>query len=246
MKRNLFITFGIIILIILITSICIDISNKKTANSPIKSKISNNKVEIFKLKQNEKCLVIAPHPDDESLGCGGLLIKYAKQCDVVFLTDGRFGIKNANAGDAINIRQNELKQAMSYIGVNSYKQLDIIDTKVKYSLNKLNKLNLNRYDYVFIPNKYESHLDHSSIYKRVKLLLIFSKTKIVLYEVWTPLTKPSHILDLSDIIDMKKELISFYKSQLNNRDYINGIMGLNKYRGMQYKKKYAEAYYIEK
>ena len=162
------------------------------------------------------------------------------------MTDGRFGIKNANAGDAINIRQNELKQAMSYIGVNSYKQLDIIDTKVKYSLNKLNKLNLNRYDYVFIPNKYESHLDHSSIYKRVKLLLIFSKTKIVLYEVWTPLTKPSHILDLSDIIDMKKELISFYKSQLNNRDYINGIMGLNKYRGMQYKKKYAEAYYIEK
>ena len=45
----------------------------------------------FELQKNEKILVVAPHPDDESLGCGGLMSKYGKQCDVLLLTDGRRG-----------------------------------------------------------------------------------------------------------------------------------------------------------
>jgi LmbE family N-acetylglucosaminyl deacetylase len=39
----------------------------------------------------EKILVLAPHPDDETLGCGGtisLLVKSKKQVKVVFLTSG--------------------------------------------------------------------------------------------------------------------------------------------------------------
>ena len=39
----------------------------------------------------EKILVLAPHPDDETLGCGGtirLLRKAKKQVKVIFLTSG--------------------------------------------------------------------------------------------------------------------------------------------------------------
>jgi LmbE family N-acetylglucosaminyl deacetylase len=32
-----------------------------------------------------KILVIAPHPDDEVLGCGGTIAKYTKQGDEVYL-----------------------------------------------------------------------------------------------------------------------------------------------------------------
>lgn len=34
-----------------------------------------------------KRLIIAPHADDESLGCGGLIAKYPEQCTVVVLSD---------------------------------------------------------------------------------------------------------------------------------------------------------------
>ena len=34
---------------------------------------------------NKKILVIAPHPDDEVLGCGGIIKKYSQNGDEVFL-----------------------------------------------------------------------------------------------------------------------------------------------------------------
>ena len=33
-------------------------------------------VSLLELNPDDKCLVIAPHADDESIGCGGLLLKY--------------------------------------------------------------------------------------------------------------------------------------------------------------------------
>jgi LmbE family N-acetylglucosaminyl deacetylase len=45
----------------------------------------------LRLAAGRSCLVIAPHPDDETLGCGGL-IAHLREChnavEVVFLTDG--------------------------------------------------------------------------------------------------------------------------------------------------------------
>ena len=43
------------------------------------------------IKETEKILIVAPHPDDESIGTGGLLSLYSNQCDVIVMTDGRYG-----------------------------------------------------------------------------------------------------------------------------------------------------------
>ena len=39
---------------------------------------------------NSKILIIASHPDDEVLGCGGMISRYSKTCqiNVLFLSDG--------------------------------------------------------------------------------------------------------------------------------------------------------------
>ena len=49
------------------------------------------KSQPLNINPKARILVLAPHADDETIGCGGFLLKYGKQCDVVLLTDGRYG-----------------------------------------------------------------------------------------------------------------------------------------------------------
>ena len=41
------------------------------------------------LNKDDRILVVAPHPDDESIGMGGFMTHYAKRIDVIILNDGR-------------------------------------------------------------------------------------------------------------------------------------------------------------
>lgn len=45
------------------------------------------------VSNQDKIVIIAPHPDDECIGTGGLLALYPTLCDVIVLTDGRQGQK---------------------------------------------------------------------------------------------------------------------------------------------------------
>ena len=194
--------------------------------------------------ESDKCLILAPHPDDESLGCGGLLIKYPKQCTVAFLTNGCISDREFTPEENILIRRQELEKAMNFVGIDKYEYLNIPDRQMRRNLSRLKSLNLKHYDYVFVPNKYESHKDHKCLYRRVKRLLMFTKTRVAAYEVWSTLPRVTHYLDISDCIGKKKELIAIYQSQLKKTDYIGGITALNQYRGMHPKVKFAEGFYI--
>jgi LmbE family N-acetylglucosaminyl deacetylase len=205
----------------------------------------DHKYSKFKIKKSDKYLIVAPHPDDESLGCGGFLIKNAGQCDVIVLTDGSLGDLELSKGKNIEIRNKELKAAMSYIGVNDFLCLNIPDKKLRFHLNELKKINFKKYNYVFVPNRYESHIDHACVHDAVKSELRFSKTKLVSYEIWSTLPVVSNYFDISDIISKKNELINIYQSQMKHINYRERLLALNFYRGMRSYVDYAEAFYIE-
>lgn len=71
------------------------------------------------LKPN-RMLVVLAHPDDESFGAGGTLAKYAHQGVQVILlcaTKGDAGIPGLNPEEAGAIREQELRQAAKYLGI---------------------------------------------------------------------------------------------------------------------------------
>ena len=56
---------------------------------------------------NSKILIIASHPDDEVLGCGGMISRYSKKCqiNVLFLSDGISSRERDNK--KIKLRRNQ-------------------------------------------------------------------------------------------------------------------------------------------
>ena len=64
--------------------------------------------------------MIAPHPDDESIGCGGAICLHAARGDrvaVAFLTSGELGLKHLPREEAWQIREREAGAAGSVLGV---------------------------------------------------------------------------------------------------------------------------------
>jgi len=187
------------------------------------------KINLSKLK---RILVIAPHPDDESLGCAGVLIKKAKQCEVVVLTDGsKGGNKGEKKDEIITRRKKEFKRAMAFVGLKKYTFLDISDGKLEENFPKFSQFDLEKFDTIFCPAPGENHSDHACVFNFI--LKLKPKARIFAYEVWSTLEKPSHYIDISDLINKKKKLINLYKSQLSQVDYLSRIISLNHYRGMQ-------------
>lgn len=176
----------------------------------------------LKLKETDKCLVLAPHPDDESIGCGGIMALNNEKFKVICLTHG---------DDPI--RKLELKNAMEFLDV----EFEILNLKDKHILEcekAFEKFDIEGFNYIFIPYIFDQHKDHKaiSVLLNKKLKNYDRNLKIVFYEVWSSMNMPNYFVDITEVLEKKKTAINFHKSQVSEKDYTDKIAGLNKYRGM--------------
>lgn len=188
-----------------------------------------------------RILVAAPHPDDETLACGGALCRYVKEGTetyVLVLTDGA-GLANVSSGgqDLASTRLLELRSAMEILGV-PWESVVIWgepDRSLEVSPRLLNRLEALlrkiRPDLCLIPSPYEHHPDHlATAHLFIHLLPWLSwKIEVAFYEI-QPLPKVNLLVDISNFIEQKTAALSAYKSQLSQRDYKGMLMGLNKFR----------------
>jgi N-acetylglucosamine malate deacetylase 1 len=202
-------------------------------------------IEYFSLK-NEKCLLLAPHPDDETFACAGLLIQYPDNFDVVCLTDGRHYDADLSYDEKIEIRKKEFMSVMGAYGIKSFKFLDIEDRKLVYNWEKFSTLDISGYDYIFLPSYFDQNKDHKAVTTLLQKLMRTKKyrspLKVAFYELWSALPVVNCVVDVSRLIAEKKELIAQYSSQNKHDNFMNGIVGLNAYRGMLSSVQYAEGY----
>ena len=199
------------------------------------------------IKDTDRVLVVAPHPDDESIGCGGLLAMYGNQCDILLLTDGRKGYDSSddvNENELVEIREKELLSAAEIANVRKVYTLRIPDGTASVNSEKIKAYDITPYDIIFVPNRQERHKDHcvvacifDEMRKRQK-----PATQIYEYEVWSPLNAPTHSLNITDIINVKEKMVAQYKSQIKYVDYVGMALSLSKYRGAGIKVEYAEAF----
>jgi N-acetylglucosamine malate deacetylase 1 len=190
-------------------------------------------------------VVLAPHMDDEIFGCGGTLYKHAcrgAEVTAVYLTTGMAGGKmpehdTGGKADLAAVRKQEARQAMQAIGIQAGIFLDVPDghlepnSKIQNELRNI--LNSIRPTLVYLPFFLEEHPDH-----RAAVDILFSASAVsnwqfdcCFYEIWTPLF-PNCIVDISNVIDIKKKAIECYHSQLAVNNYQHAFVGLNAYRAL--------------
>ncbi len=102
-------------------------------------------------------LVVAPHMDDESLGCGGLLAKYPSECSVLVVTDSGStrAAEHENAMAVLGIRQSE---CLAYPDGRVHERTAELVRDLDEALARL------RPDEVYLP--YPSlHQDHIAVYE---------------------------------------------------------------------------------
>lgn len=204
----------------------------------------------------ETVLVLAPHMDDEVIGCGGTLAKHIARggsVTVAFLTDGGAGgmVAGDSSGESLTItRKKEAHSALSVLGVRHLEFLDAPDGQLKSTpplAEKLRAILLGAdFELVYLPFFLEEHPDH-----RAASQLLLDATRgtdlhpqCLGYEVWTALF-PNCLVNIDETAQLKREALSQYRSQLAEADYAHTQFGLNAYRSAAFlggSCRYAEAF----
>jgi N-acetylglucosamine malate deacetylase 1 len=199
-------------------------------------------------------MIIAPHPDDESLGCGGeicLQRQRGRSVHVVFLTSGELGLKRLPREEAWRIREEEAARAAQVLGVTEWSFFRLSDwflgEAVAAAAAQLRPL-LKREspELLFVPHPAEAHPDHRAVLLIVREALqdrSIPTPSLWGYEVWTPLAEHDWVEDITPVMDQKLRAIRCYESQLPEFRYDQAVFGLNQYRGiLAARSRYAEVF----
>lgn len=194
----------------------------------------------------ERLLVLAPHPDDEVIGCGGVVARHLREgrrVHVVVATDG------AAAGNPDADREAESRQGLALLAGDggSHAELTFLRFADRHLADDLDALGARlsailhetRPDLVLVPSPIEIHPDHLALAKAFcttvqsdpSLFADAAVARVAFYEVSQPI-RPNALVDITAFAEAKYAAIAAHRSQVTLHDYVAYARGLNTYRSM--------------
>jgi LmbE family N-acetylglucosaminyl deacetylase len=184
----------------------------------------------------KRILVLAPHPDDEVLGCGGYLLhSVAGGADVtvLFVTDGDRGTTTEGRSDQVSIRLREARTAGQVLGLHRVVRWSLTDGGLDaqaLSPDRLRKLiGEVSADVLLVPHSGETHPDHAAVADLPRRLEGPAHLAVMSYEIWTP-QEPNCLVNVTAFMERKCLAIRAYHSQCRRYNLDRLAMGLAQYR----------------
>ncbi|MFH1021006.1 MAG: PIG-L deacetylase family protein, partial [Pseudomonadota bacterium] len=200
------------------------------------------------MRHSDNLLVIAPHPDDEILGCGGYVM-LARQAGhrvrVVVLTDGAQGIDGGVAG--VSVREEESRAGLKILGVEQIDFWRFPDGSIPLSgiiIDRLREImELFSPSAILLPAPGDTHPDHRRATRLVlKALTKHWQGRLLFYEIVTPQQPVTRVVDITPVMDRKLEALHCHVSQTRQYDYEGNCRSLAQLRGISLGVPWAEAF----
>ncbi len=221
----------------------------------------------------ERILIVAAHPDDDVLGCGGMMAKYAnsKEFSILFISEGdscrfsRSDLESNELKENIKRRTSNAIKSLSIFGITRIRFLNFpcgrLDTIPILDINHLIEEEIQNFspDIVITHSEDDVNNDHRIVNRSVIMSTRPSSRnlikKVMCFEVqssseWNLISpfKPNffEILDKGQV-KMKWKAISCYKEEVRPYPHPRskeGVFCHSSYRGMQCGYSYAEAFRV--
>lgn len=215
----------------------------------------------------ERALVIAPHPDDEILGCGGTMARLRDMGRDVHVAIVTRGMPPHFEADAVEAVRAEARAAHACLGVSETHYLDLpaaeLDRVPHRDLNRAVAELVTRVapDTLILPFVGDIHLDHQLIFTS-GLVAARPRTAAFPLRIWcyetlsetnwyapyvTPGFSPNLFVDISDHLERKLEAFDCYRSQVQafpNERSVESLRALAALRGSTVHRRAAEAFVL--
>ncbi len=213
-------------------------------------------------------LVVSVHPDDETLGCGGTLLKHNEKGDNIFwLILTRANDKITSIANIVDLQKQYVNKVAATYNFQEFKQLSFLTTELdRYPLGGI-IIEISKYidqikpSVIYFNHYNDVHSDHrvafDAIYSCTKSFRYPFITKILMYETLSetefapalPCASfiPNVYVDITDYLDQKIEIMKLYETELMEEPYprsISSIEALARFRGSRAGVKYAEAFML--
>ena len=215
----------------------------------------------------KRILIVAPHPDDETLGVGGTITKLSDEGHHVHVLVVSGHLPPLYDREVFDKTVAESKVAFEILGVSSFRYLEIPATTIGMrpvqEVNGLVEEVVSEYrpDVVFCPYP-DRHVDHRVVFDTV---LVASRPiregrdieMVAAYETlsethWNaphiePNFTPNWVVDITEQIDRKSEALRSYQSQISESSgprSVDVARALARFRGSQAGVAYGEAFQV--
>lgn len=213
-------------------------------------------------------LIVSPHPDDETLGAGGTLLKYKNENkNIYWLNITNIKSEYGYNKEKVEKRQKEIKKVIDMYKFNGVFDLGLCPTNLEnYSSSEViqeisNIIKKVEPSIIILPNRSDVHSDHKIVfdwcYSCTKIFRYPYIKKIITMEVLSETDfalndngfLPNYFIDITEFFDEKIKILNIYESELNKHPFprsVDGLESLAKIRGIAAGTRYAEAFKIIK
>lgn len=215
-------------------------------------------------------IVISAHPDDETLGAGGTILKHVANDDNVFWLIVTNVFENQGfSKERIESRQKEISEVEKLLGISktflfNYPTMTLSSSSLIKMVPEISSVFSEiQPEIVYCLNRSDAHSDHRIVFDAVMACTKSFRypyiKQILMYECiseteFAPVLAekvflPNYFVDITDFLDTKLDIMKIFESELGEHPFprsLDNIKALAHFRGASVGVKYAEAFQLLK